>query len=621
MDRDLLDYYNRELAFILAMGAEFAEAHPQVAGKLSLEAGRCEDPHVERLLQGFAFLTARIHKKIDDEYPEVSDALLSVVYPHYQRPVPSMAMVQIAVPTDPTKVTAGLRVPRGTEMSSPPVGGIACRFRTAFPVTLWPVVVDEAVLTPDRVTIAGKPPGAVSLLRLTLRCTAPAGWASLEGFDTLRIFLDGPQPVPTALYESLFNSLVEVWVQGKEAGGGTRTAVLARGAELGEVVRPVGFAADEAVLPYPARSFDGYRLLQEFFAFPTKFLSLDLARLGRLKQGGFTGPVEVLFFLTQPPRSEVVVRAENFRLGCVPIVNLYPMAAEPVPLNHLQTRYPVVPRYGEVGAHEVFSVDRVLTAGGYLEPSVEFEPFYSMRHGAGGSPRDAYWFASRRRSLRRDDDGLEVDLAFTDARFNPRSPAATRSGPSAETITAHITCCNRDLPTRLPFGGDSADFTAESESGIGRVRLLSRPTRPLRPPVGRSAQWRLISQLGLNHLSLLETEHGPEALRELLSIYDFAGSSVTRKMIDGVVGVSARRVAGRTGNRLGNTLSLGTEVRVTFDEEAYAGSGAFLMACMLERFLGAYVTINSFTRMVAASKQREGDWKRWLPRCGDRTLL
>jgi type VI secretion system protein ImpG len=620
MDKDFLDYYNRELQFIRAMGAEFAEAHPGVAGKLELEGDSCADPHVERLLQGFSFLTARVHKKIDDEYPEISDALLSVLYPHYQRPIPSMAVVQFAAPTDATKIAGGQLVARGTELTSLRTSGVSCRFRTAYPVTLWPVAVESAVLTPDRVTISGKPSGAVSLLRLTLRCTAQAGWGSLEGFESLRIYLGGQEPAPTSIYESLFNNLCEVWLQGQTADGKSKTVYLARAGELHEVINPVGFSPKEGVLPYPAQSFDGYRLLQEFFAFPEKFHFVDLSRLERIKTAGFTGSVDVLFFLSQPPRSEVVISADNFKLGCTPVVNLFELAAEPIRLNHLQTQYPVVPKYGEVGFYEIFSVDRVVTVGGFLESSVEFQPFYSMRHAAGGSARDAYWFTSRRRSLRKDDDGIEVDLAFADANFSPRSPTAAR-GPVAETITAHLTCTNRDLPTRLPFGGDQTVLHLESEAAVGRIRLLTKPSRPRRPPLGRSAQWRLISQLGLNHLSLIETEHGPEAIRQLLSLYDFAGTAATRKMIDGVAGVSSRRVAGRTGNRLGNTLSLGIEIRVLFDEEAFAGSGAFLMACVLERFFGAYVTINSFTQMVAASKQREGDWKRWQPRCGDRTLL
>jgi len=613
MDDEFLNYYNRELLFVREMGAEFAAAHPQEAGQLLIEAGRCEDPHVERMIQAFAFLTARVRGKIDDEYPEITDSLLSIVYPHYQRPIPSTAVVQFTASGDPSKVAGGQVVARGTELSTRPVSGVSCQFRTTYPVALWPVSVGSAALVPDRVAIAGKPAGAVSLLRLGLQCDAQGGWAALKGFDSLRFYLDGGEPVPSSLYEGLFNNLAAVWVQGKDAAGTTRTTVLPP-----ESVRPVGFGADEFVLPYPSRSFPGYRLLQEFFAFPSKFLFFELSGLGRACGAEVAGPVEVLFFLKQPPRTEVVIRPDNFRLGCTPVVNLFEMASEPIRLNHLRTSYPVVPRYGAPLGYEVFSVDRVVSTGSYLEGSVEFQPFYSLRHAvspaAAAGGREAYWFANRRPSMRDEDDGQEVELAFADAGFSATSP-------SVETITAHLTCTNRDLPARLPFGGEGADFALESDAPVGRVRLLTRPTRTLRPPTGRSAQWRVVSQLGLNHLSLVENEQGPEALRELLSVYDFAGSAVTRKMIDGVIGVASRQVTGRTGSRLGKTLSLGLEVTVRFDEDDYAGAGAFLMACVLERFLGAYVTINSFTQMVALSKQREGVWKKWPPRCGDRTLL
>jgi type VI secretion system protein ImpG len=610
MNEEFLKYYANEMDFIRQMGAEFATAHPQVAGQLMLEASQCADPHVERLLEAFAFLTARIRKKIDDEYPEITDALLSVVYPHYQRPIPSMAVVEFVPSADATKMTVGHVVGRGVELTSPPVsGGSPCRFRSAFPVTLWPVAVESASLAPDRVAISGQPAGSVALLRLGLRCTAPGDWASLERFDSLRFFLHGGEPVPTSLYESLFNDLREVWVQGKVAGGAEKTVVLPR-----DSVEPVGFAPDEAILPYPDRSFPGYRLLQEYFAFPPKFLFFNLRNLELVRAAKFTGPVEVLFFLKQAPRTKVVIRPDNFRLGCSPVVNLFVMAAEPIRLDRLRTAYPIVPKYGELAGYEVFSVDKVVSVGSYLDGVVEFQPFYAMRHSATAARKNAYWFANRRPSLRDGDDGIEVEISFTDAEFSPTSP-------SVETITTHLTCTNRDIPSRLPFGGNDVVFQLESDAPVGQVRLLTRPTKTNRPPLGRSAQWAAIAHLGPNHLSLIDSARGPEALRELLTVYDFARTAVTRKMVEGVVEVSSRRVAGRTGNRMGNTLSLGVEVTIQFDEESYAGSGAFLMASILERFLGAYVTINSFTQMVATSKQREGTWKRWPPRCGDRTLL
>jgi type VI secretion system protein ImpG len=295
-------------------------------------------------------------------------------------------------------------------------------------------------------------------------------------------------------------------------------------------------------------------------------------------------------------------------------VNLFEMVAEPIHLNRIQTEYRIVPDVREPLAYEVFSVERVVSTGGYLEGTVEFEPFYALRHAAWGAKPGPFWYALRKMSLRELDDGTDVELAFTDPNFHPASP-------SVETVTPYITCSNRDLPARLPFGGADADFLLESNAPVSRVRPLTRPTRTLRTPVGRPMQWLLISQLGLNHLSLVEGEHGPDALRELLELYDFSDSAVTRKMIGGIEAVSCRRVPGRTGNRPGNTLSLGVEVSVRFDEDAFAGANAFLLAAVLERFFGAYVNINSFTQMVATSKQREGTWKRWPPRCGDRTLL
>jgi type VI secretion system protein ImpG len=622
---DFLDYYDRELDFIRRTAGEFAEKHQKVAGGLLVsQDGRCADPHVERLLEGFAFLAARVRKKIDDEYPEITDAFLSVVYPHYQRPIPSMAVVQFTPAADPTKVAAGHVIARETEIVSRPVKAdptrddslapvAPCKFRTAYPTTLWPVSVESASLARDRVVVADKPPGATSLLRLSLRCTAQGGWGSLERFGSLRFFLDGHEPVPTSIYESLFTQLCGVWLQGTKVGK-TETVVLPD-----DAVRPVGFGPDEGMFPYPERSFPGYRLLQEFLAFPTKFLFFDLVYLDRIARAGLSGTVEVLFFLKQPPRTEVTIRADNFKLGCAPVVNLFREPCDPIPLNQLQTEYPVVPRRGLPYAYEVYSVDRVVSVGSYLDSSYEFEPFYATRHAERGAKREAYWFATRKPSLREKDEGTEVSLAFTDPHFNPTRPAV-------ETVTVHATCTNRDLPRLLPFGGADSDLQLESDAPVSRVRLLTEPTRPLRPPLGRSAQWKLISQLGLNHLSLIESSDGPEALRTLLSLYDFSaqgsnGPGATAKMIQGVTGVTARRIAGRTGNRLGNTLSLGVEIKVEFDEEAYAGSGAFLLASVLDRFFGAYVTINSFTQMVAVSKQREGVLKRWPPRCGDRTLL
>jgi type VI secretion system protein ImpG len=675
MDRDFLDYYNRELVFLRDMGRQFSDANPGVAELLELTADGSEDPHVERLIQAFAFLAARIRKKLDDEYPEITSALLSVIFPHYLRPVPSMTIVQFSGSSDPTKAVAGQTIPRGTKLKSlVAIEGVRCHFQTSYPVTLWPIIVESAGLIPDRVVQTGKPSGAVSLIKLVLKCSAPGGWKGLQGLKSLRFFLGGNEPIPSVLYECLFSRVCEVWIQGKSSSGAAFRKVLPRrsvmrvGFEAGEHLDAsashgelgsgepgrVGFEPDEQLYPFPECSFPGYRLLQDFFSFPAKYLFFDLqlsdpgqASNNVLSSSELDGPVELLFWLDQAPRHELVVRAENFRLGCTPAANLFRLTAEPIAWNQLQTEYQIVPDADHPTAYEIYSVDRVVSSGSYLDQGATFEPFYALRHLAcephnpamssarkrqdvQAEERTAYWFATRQPSMR-DEEGTEVVLSFTNSRFKPSSPAV-------EKITTFLTCSNRDLPPKLPFGGDQGYLEPEAEMAVGLARMLTKPSEPLRPPLGRSAQWRLISQLGLNHLSLVPNQKGVEALRESLTLYDFARTAMTRKMIEGILEVSHARIAGRVvfpestdggssseermrKQRLkGKPLSFGIEIRLRFDEDAYSGGMAYILASVLDRFLGAYASINSFTQLVATSKQREVNWK-WPARSGDRTLL
>jgi type VI secretion system protein ImpG len=675
MDRDLLNYYGRELVFLREMGKQFAAANPQTAELLELSADGSEDPHVERLIQAFAFVAARIRKKLDDEYPEISNALLSVVFPHFLRPIPSMTIVQFKGGSDPTKAVAGQLIEKGTILNSVvAIDGVRCQFRTSYPVKLWPIAVESASMIPEGVVQAGKPAAAASLLKLGLNCLAPGGWAALQGLSSLRFFLGGTEPVPSVLYECLFSRVCEVWIQGRTADGKPfrktfpRRSIVRVGFEPGDELYPstpdgheqagelgrVGLEPDQQLAPFPDRSFPGYRLLQDFFAFPAKYLFFDLwltdshdDESNVLGRSGLDGPVEIWFWLDQPPRHEIVVRPENFRLGCTPAVNLFPWSPEPIPWNRYKTEYQVVPDAQHPNAYEVFSVDRVLSSGSYFDQGFEFQPFYALRHfnrepgsaarrargkrpEPNGEDRTAYWFASRQPSIR-DDEGTEVFLSFADSQFNP-------SSPPVETISTRLTCTNRDLPKRLPIGGEQGYLEPEADKAVGLARMLFRPTPPLRPPLGRSVQWRLISHLSLNHLSLVGTPKGAETLRELLTLYDFARSDANRKMIAGILGVSHSRIAGRVAfpdvggegssaaersrrQRLkGKPLSLGVQVALQLDEDAFSGGMAYLLASVLDRFFGGYVTINSFVQLVATSKQREVNWI-WPARSGDRTLL
>ncbi len=390
-------------------------------------------------------------------------------------------------------------------------------------------------------------PGAKSILRIGLRTLGGVPTAELkekgsgesapQPIETLRFSLQGDGKVIYGLYELLMNDVVQVELR---PGGGAAGAPIVL-----PPLRPVGFEREESLLPHSDRSFEGYRLLQEYFAFPEKYLFFDVSGLERLTTASYLQAFDVVFSLRREFPQEKAVSAQVFRLHCTPIVNLFSHVAEPIRVTHLQSEYRVIPDVGRQTAMEVYSVDEVSSTRPDLEKPILYEPFYSIRHAAAGEEAKTFWHASRRSSARKDDEGTEVFLTLVDLGFRP-------SVPDVETVTVRVTCSNRDLPARLPFGSSTggADFELEGSGVFTGIRCLRKPTGSLRTPLRRGTQWRLISHLSLNFLSLAESEgRGPEALQEILKLYDFADSSATRQQIAGITRLAARRILrpGRLG--------------------------------------------------------------------------
>jgi len=523
--------------------------------------------------------------------------MLSVLYPHYLAPIPSLAIVQFVLDRSQGELTAGYGIPQETVLETEPIDGHPCRFRTCYPVTLWPVELREARLAarPFAAPVTPFSASAAAVLRIQLQCLSNDVTFAALTMDRLRCYLKGQSQHVYALYELLFNNVVGIALA---ASPQDPQPVL-----LGpESIEPVGFERDQGLLPYTPRTFVGYRLLTEYFSFPEKFLFFDLAGLGNgaLARAGRT--LDVYCYLNRSlPDLEQNVTADSFQLGCTPTINLYPQRAEPIALTHTESEYRVVPDARRPRSCEVYSIDRV-TATSPADETLEFSPFYSVRHAVAGKPQRAFWHAVRRRASGVD-PGTEVYLSLLDLQFDPAAPADW-------TLDVQTTCLDRDLPHRLPFG-----------EGGPRLRLPGGgPTRTLRPALRRGALWRLISHLSLNHLSLANGEEGADALREILKLYDFADSAQTRAMIDGILDVHSRRIVGRAGDgRLG--FCRGVEVTVHFDETRFAGSGVYLFACVLERFLGLYCSVNSFSRLVATTNKRQGELRRWAARAGETVLL
>jgi type VI secretion system protein ImpG len=604
MADELLTYYERELSFLRQVGAEFAVKYPKIASRLLLEADKCEDPHVERLIQAFAFLAARIRYKLDDDFPEITDSLLSVLYPHYLAPVPSMAVVQFVLDAERGKLTEAFRIPRGARLHSPPVSGAPCRFRTAYPVVLWPLKVESARLA--AADGLGATARAVSVLRLGLRTQGGTTIAALRP-DVLRFFLLGEGHQTYALYELLCNNVREIQLRPGAKGKASDPIRLGP-----DHVRPVGFGADEGLLPYGPRSFLGYRLLHEYFALPEKFLFVDVVGLDAAARAGFTDELEILIFLDHMPKLGDAIAPGTFRLGCTPIVNLFEQIVEPIRLSHAESEYRVVVDGRRQDATEVYAIDSVVSTSPDDPEPVVYRPFYSFKHGVDQEQQRAFWYATRRPSSRKGDAGTEVYLSLVDLDFKPTRPAV-------DTLTVHATCSNRDLPARLPFGGERGVLDLEGAAPLSQILCLTKPTATTRPRIGRGAQWRLISHLSLNYLSVCEG--GREALQEILRLYDFSESPAVRQQIAGILDVRSRRVVGRPGSMPWNGFCRGLEVTVELDEEQYVGAGVYLFASVLEKFLGLYTSLNSFTQLVARTRQRKEALKRWPPRAGEQILL
>lgn len=596
MPDDILDYFERELSFLRDMGSDFARKYPKIAGRLLLEPGKCEDPHTERLIEACAFLCARIQRKIDDGLPEITQSLLEVLYPQLAAPIPSLSVVRFA-PLFSNVPEAGYLVARGTELLSRPVEGTSCRFRTAYPVTLRPIEVTDARLeTPGKLV-----KGAQQMVRIRLSSQNGLDFSRFQG-DTLRFYLDGQPQVVFPLYQLLMNHVCVV----ECAPAGSMSAAslqLSPGC-----LRPVGFAADEGLFPYPERSFPGYRLLLEYFAFPQKFLFFEVAGLAALRNGAFGRDLDLLCYLDTAAPEPLAIGPDTFCLHATPVVNAFQRIAEPIRFDHSKGDYRVVPDLRREGAMEVLTVDEVTSTAASQPGEVKrYRPVFPDCNGEDGEGA-GLWQLQRRPALRPHDGGTEVFISFRDISEDGAVPAD-------ETVLVRATCSNRDLPAKLSIGAPACAFETESAAPLTAVTCLIKPTMSLRPTLDGARQRRLISHLSLNYLSLVDG--GAGALRELLSLYDFAASPATRQQIGGIVSVSSRPVT----RRVGGGFCRGTEVAVVFDQEKYVGSGVYLFASILERFFGQYVSVNSFVQMVARSASNDGVIKAWPPRSGDRFLL
>lgn len=644
---ELLPHYERELAFLRTRSADFARRYPKIAGRLQLTGDVGDDPHVERLMESFAFLSARIHKRLDDDFPLFTESLLEVLYPHYLKPFPSCSVACFELGATAGQMSKAVALPRGVALTSRAVKGVTCRFRTSQAVRLLPLRVAEvtfrnAVAAPPGSRV---PAGATSVLSITLdKLSQQMTWQAILN-EPVSLYLDGEASQVSALREALCNKALAVMVQWQPHHPWQMPPAASDGRS--RLPAQCGFADAQALIDWDARANPAYRLLTEYFAFPEKFNFVDLPALGLGTQANATGeePAEPGRVVLHIPLRDVradsdearlleTVAAHNMVLGAGPVVNLFTQPADPIRITHKAADYPVVVDARKAYGYELYALDRVFrvrqTSAG--ESVDEVRPFFSLQHddvwsdedavavpspdtsrmGPGGARCLAYWQLHRDEDVAVHSPGYEMSLTLVDASFDPVLP-------SVETLSLDVTATNRDLPSLLSPGTQGGDLFMEGGGPAKTIRLLRKPTATQRFDRGRGALWRLISHLSLNHLSL--SAGGIDALKEMLRLYDLPRSASNRRQFDGLVAIDFKPATAWLQGAPYASFVRGTEVRVTVDEGSFVGTGLGLFATVLDHFFGMYVHANSFTKLTLVSARTQEEVLTCPPRNGDLPLV
>lgn len=594
-DQDLR-YYLDELNYLREQGRDFARRYPAVGARLELAAGRPADPHVERLIESFAFLSGRLQRRLDAEFPEISTAMLALLYPQLATIVPPMAIACFEPDHRRAKWTTGYTVEARTPLFARNHQGVPCRFETCYAVTLWPISVANVALdSPSRYDWLNSSPGVAAVVRISLECP-DAGFEALS-LDRLRFYLDGDAEQPALLYDALATSITGLVITTLEDSSRHRLPK--------ESLTLAGFATDEAVIPDAPGGHAGYRLLHEYFHFPQKFRFADVA-FGR---HGLTGHrAELLILLDRPLPGGLRLNSASFRLGATPIVNLFRQTSEPLRLDHRQFEYRLVADQRRETTTEIHSVVAVASTSNPMEETRHLEPLYSLRQSASamgqpGEPR-AFWHARRAWRGQEGIPGTEHYLSFFDRDFSPAEPPAS-------TIYAQLLCTNRGLAAQLPAGAAlSSDLAIPAAS----IRCLDKPTSAAYPALGGATIWQLVSSLSLNHLSLGGAE-GLHALKRILRLYCPEDRPAAWRPIEGLLSLTSSPCVRHQGAAAWRGFRQGTALTLTLDDTShlFAGSSRALLAGVLGHFLSLHASVNSFTELAVRLEGQHEDWLRWAP--------
>lgn len=602
--------YEQELAFLRKSGDAFAQAHPSIAASLKMQEGVSEDPHVSRLIQSFAFLNARTQQRLEDDVPELSDALLERLYPHYCRPIPAMSIAQMQPAGD---LDQAHTLPAGMALETAAFDGRRCQFQTAYPVTVQPIVIQQAKLLglPLVTPGANQVEGAKSVLQVQLNALTPGLNIMPALTEGLSFYLSGDRRQAFALQALLMTRCLRVVVT---TGDADPAPLLL---EPEDTIAAIGFGEDEGLLPYPAHAFLGYRLLTEFFAFPEKFLFFKLQALASAvaAKGGEAGADQLNLYFYFDETNAALERSLDhsvLALGCTPVVNLFEQRAEPIVLTQEQYDYPVVPDARHPEGLEVYTVNQVtaLDQSGKVQSCL---PLYGQKYEhVKAKSGDLFWHTRRSMSFK---EGSEVAIHLSDQALAPMQT-------EAQILDVKAVCFNGDIPAKL-VGQDPqlSLFLVEGEAPLASIRCMTTPTRCQRPPLRNQARWRLIAHLSMNHLQLSDGPQLLGRLQELLALYNFDDSPGMAALIDALVSVQVNPTLAPLEIQGRGCLCRGTDIELVLDPIRMSGHSAYLFGAVMSRFFSLYTPVNTFTQLTVSHDIDAPPLFEWGPSVGARSLI
>lgn len=599
-----ISYYQRELTYLRRASHEFALQYPKVAQRLDLSHSETSDPHVERLLESFAYLTAGLQRDIDDKFPRFTSALLGVLYPQFTNPIPSMTIAKFEADPNKGRLTSIQTIDKGASLFTRANEGQICRFYTCYPVDIVPLdIIQAEILHVD--ALEARMPSIHTKTVLKLRIKSSSGPIKNLGIKRLRFYIHGDRGIQNNIYELLFKKTAQAYVMPNAAETTDSRALRAKACGT---VKPVGFKREEQVIPSAPASHPAYQLLFEYFSFPQKFLFFDVDELDlSTAEGSFDLIIAIPDDLAS---KRLGIDQNHFCLGCTPIINLFHKTSEPLRLDYKSTAYRLVADYRREEITEIHSIVELRVAQQGSVESRRVDPYFSFNHHSAQQDQKIFWYARRDEAAAVNVTGTDIYLSLVDFGFNPQEPAD-------QIIYAQLMCTNRNLAQQVPQAA-----ILESDAGAAaNIYCLMMPTPTIYPPLEGDTQWRLISHLSLNHISLTAGEDRVEALKEMLYLYASLSQPRNIREIDNLLGLHTQPVTRRFSNEAWRGFAQGTHIELTFDPEGFGEGGAFLFSAVLNSFFRLYASVNSFTELAVKTSNQEGIWKQWLPNNGDEFLL